>query len=129
MTSPEIAYICNRERCPDCSWPRCTLTTNIRFAKNFMEVGQGHYIEKGIDMTDQIQNTEETAVNTIETKEITVEQENTAQDIRRQEAFARRRKQQFYTLIKTIFNICNISGFRVEGHIRIKDLKTGKVYE
>lgn len=34
----------------------------------------------------------------------------------------------FNKLLKTIFNICELSGFYVEERIVLKDLKTGKVW-
>lgn len=126
-----VAYLCDGKACGDiCPSPDfCYRTEQIEHAVNFMRINENKYIEKGIDMDEMTNTTEETAVNTIETKEITMDQEQTAEDIRKKENFARRRTKQFYELIKTIFSICNLSGFRVEGHIRIKDLKTGKVYE
>lgn len=34
----------------------------------------------------------------------------------------------FYELLHTIFHICNIAGFDVEGRIMLKDKKSGKVW-
>lgn len=34
----------------------------------------------------------------------------------------------FYKLLDTIFNICELSDFHIEGRIVIKDKKTGKVW-
>lgn len=36
--------------------------------------------------------------------------------------------ERFRKLLDTIFNICELSGFHVEEHIILKDLKTGKVW-
>lgn len=36
--------------------------------------------------------------------------------------------ERFDKLLKTIFNICELSGFHIEGRIVIKDKKTGKIY-
>lgn len=34
----------------------------------------------------------------------------------------------FNKLLKTLFNVCEMAGFRVEERIVLKDLKTGKVW-
>lgn len=34
----------------------------------------------------------------------------------------------FYKLLHTIFHVCEIAGFEVEGRITLKDKKTGKVW-
>lgn len=42
-----------------------------------------------------------------------------------QEAYAEMR---YKTFLKTIFNICKLSGFYIENRIELKDLKTGKTW-
>ena len=37
--------------------------------------------------------------------------------------------QRFYNLLHALFNICNLAGFRIEGRVKIRDMKTGKVWE
>lgn len=37
--------------------------------------------------------------------------------------------QRFYNLLHMIFNICKLAGFKLEGRIRLRDMKTGKVWE
>lgn len=37
-------------------------------------------------------------------------------------------EERFNKLLKTIFNLCELSGFHVEERIVLKDLKTGKVW-
>lgn len=39
-----------------------------------------------------------------------------------------RENERFNRLISTIFFICDLAGFRVEGRIVLKDKKTGKVW-
>ena len=34
----------------------------------------------------------------------------------------------FYKLLETIFSICELAGFHVEGRIVLKDKKTGKIW-
>ena len=31
----DILYLCNRQACPNCSYPTCEYTTDVRHAKNF----------------------------------------------------------------------------------------------
>lgn len=35
----------------------------------------------------------------------------------------------FYKLLHTIFTMCELAGFHLEGRITLKDRKTGKIYE
>ena len=37
--------------------------------------------------------------------------------------------ERFYKLLETIFNICELSGFHIEGRIVIKDKRTGRVWK
>ena len=37
--------------------------------------------------------------------------------------------ERFYNLLNTIFYICNLAGFHVEGRIVLADKKTGKVWK
>lgn len=34
----------------------------------------------------------------------------------------------FYKFLDTIFNICELSGYHLEGRIEVKDKKTGKIW-
>lgn len=68
------------------------------------------------------ENTNETIIENTETTEQVAEKPIS-------ESFARRRNRAFWTLLKTFFDMANLAGFRIEGRIRIRDLKTGKIYE
>lgn len=46
-------------------------------------------------------------------------------NIEDQEAYAEMR---YKTFLKTIFNICKLSGFYLENRLELKDLKTGKTW-
>ena len=46
-------------------------------------------------------------------------------NIEDQEAYAEMR---YKTFLKTIFNICKLSGFYIENRLELKDLKTGKTW-
>ena len=138
VTVNDVCYICDRKKCSDCSYPECMHTTDVTHAASFVEYAYDkskdiHYYREEPIIMAQFENTQSTTIDNpmnvidpVETREISEEEANEAW---KKQQFARRRTKQFYELIKTIFSICNLSGFRVEGHIRIKDLKTGKVYE
>lgn len=50
-------------------------------------------------------------------------------DIQTKTSFERRRTRQFYSFLKTVYSIANLAGFHIEGRIKVKDTKTGKVWE
>ena len=35
----------------------------------------------------------------------------------------------FYKLLYTIFSLCELAGFELQGRVRLKDKRTGKIYE
>lgn len=37
--------------------------------------------------------------------------------------------ERFHKLLKTIFNVCNLAGFWVEGRIVLRDMNTGKLWK
>ena len=41
---------------------------------------------------------------------------------------AEKESERFHKLLNTIFNICDLAGFHVEGRIVLKDKETGKVW-
>lgn len=123
--STDILYICDHRACDKCNGIEGCYTTDISHAANFVKLSDFYYEKEPIMAElENMPNTDDLVMR-VKTKEISEE----ATAMHKKEQFARRRTRQFYNLIKTIFAICNLSGFRVEGRIRIKDLKTGKVYE
>ena len=46
----DILYLCDRQACPNCSYPNCEYTTDIRHAKNFEYVAG--YVRE-VDETDE----------------------------------------------------------------------------
>lgn len=38
-------------------------------------------------------------------------------------------ERRFSTVLKTIFNVCNLGGFKIEGRITLVDRKTGRVFD
>lgn len=77
-----------------------------------------------------------TTNNTIETKEIEMtqeEQEQTTEDIQKrykkpltEEQKADRR---FWRFLDMVYKLAQMSGLYIEGHIKVRDKKTGKVWE
>ena len=43
--STNILYICNQQKCENCTWPVCQHTTDIKYAANFY-TADGAYWEK-----------------------------------------------------------------------------------
>ena len=37
-------------------------------------------------------------------------------------------REKFYSLLNTLFYICDLAGFKVVGHITLKDKKTGRIW-
>lgn len=114
-----VAYLCDGKACGDtCPSPDfCYRTLQIEHAVNFMRIEEDKYIEKGIDM-DEMNTTEnipmqDTPIDAPEAKE-------------RAERRATRR---FYKFLDTIYKIAQLSGFRIEGRIVVKDIHTGKVFK
>lgn len=114
-----VAYLCDGKACGDvCPSPDfCYRTLQIEHAVNFMRIEEDKYIEKGIDM-DEMNTTEnipmkDTPIEALEAKE-------------RAERRATRR---FYKFLDTIYKIAQLSGFRIEGRIVVKDIHTGKVFK
>ena len=126
VTVPDVLYICDHRACERCNGIEGCYTTDISHAVNFVKMNDFYYEKEPIMAEIETMPNTDDLVMRVETREISSEEAN---EMHKKELFARRRTKQFYELIKTIFSICNLSGFRVEGHIRIKDLKTGKVYE
>lgn len=114
-----IAYWCDGKACGDiCPSPDfCYRTEQIEHAVNFMRIGEDKYIEKGIDM-DEMNTTEN-----IPMKDTPVEAPEA------KERAERRAAKRFYKFLDTIYKIAQLSGFRIEGRIIVKDVHTGKVFK
>lgn len=137
---PRVIYICNREKCPDCSYPRCYQTSDVRYAKHFLNFDEDLYAEKEAVIMAEIKTTIENhgaVVDPIETKEIemTHEEEQKAwNEMERryekkpltEEQKANRR---FWNFLEMVYKLARMSGLYIEGHIKVRDKKTGKVWE
>lgn len=114
-----VAYLCDGKACGDvCPTPDfCYRTEQIEHAVNFMRIEEDKYIEKGIDM-DEMNTTENIPMQgtPIEAPEA-------------KERAERRATRRFYKFLDTIYKIAQLSGFRIEGRIVVKDIHTGKVFK
>ena len=48
-----ILYLCDQRACPNCSYPECEYTTDIRHAKNFEYMG-GYVKEKNYETSESL---------------------------------------------------------------------------
>lgn len=82
-----------------------------------MRIEEDKYIEKGIDM------------NELNTTEKIPMQDTPIEAPEAKERAERRAKRRFYKFLDTIYKIAQLSGFRIEGRIVVRDIRTGKVFE
>lgn len=144
---PDVFYICDRHACSDgCPNDLCEHTADVTHAVNFMKIdgkyartGRTAYFEKEPTM-DEIQITIDNPgaiVDTAETKEIVMtpeEQQKAWNEMEKrykkkpltEEQKANRR---FWNFLDMVYKLAQISGLYIEGHIRVRDKKTGKVWE
>lgn len=129
MGEVKIAYLCDGKACPECkrdSGGTCNYTTQIEHAVNFALIGKQEndilYIEKERNMNEQntVENKEQTVEETVEKTEVKSDQKKKRMD---------KDTQRFYSLLHVIFSVCSLSGFRLEGRVQLRDLKTGKLWE
>lgn len=143
---PRVLYICNREKCPDCSYPLCYQTTDIRYAKHFLNFDEDLYVEKEVVIMAEIETTVNNAVdiykmnNAVDiyktdeidnnmTKDAEVynnmERKMTKKPLTEEQKANRR----FWNFLEMVYKLAWISGLYIEGHIKVRDKKTGKVWE
>lgn len=144
---PDIFYFCDKHACGDvCPNDMCEHTTDVTHAVNFMRVdgkyartGRTAYFEKEPDM-DEIKttiNNPGVVVDPVETKEIEMtpeEEQQTVEDLKKrykkkpltEEQNADRR---FWNFLDIVYKLARMSGLYIEGHIRVRDKRTGKVWE
>ena len=134
----DVFYICDKRACGDvCPNGMCEYTSDVTHAVNFMEVdgkytrtGTSAYFEKEPTM-DEIKTTID---NPVETKEIemTEEQtEKTTEDICKRKPLTEEQKadRRFWNFLDIVYKLAQMSGLYIEGHIKVRDKKTGKVWE
>lgn len=143
----DVFYICDKHACGDvCPNDMCEHTADVTHAANFMRIdgncvqsGNTAYFEKESIM-DEIKTTIENpgaVVDHVETKEIemTHEEEQKAwNEMERryekkpltEEQKANRR---FWNFLDMVYKLAQMSGLYIEGHIKVRDKRTGKVWE
>lgn len=132
---PEIHYICDKRACGFCPNDLCNHTSDIRHAKNFELLGD-LYFEKESTMAEieNMPNTDDLVMR-VETKEIEMteeQQEKATEDIQKrykpltEEQKANRR---FWNFLDMVYKLAQMSGLYIEGHIKVRDKRTGKVWE
>lgn len=115
----DILYLCDGKACGDiCPNPHCHYTSKIEHAKNFApKFGYAFYAERENTM-DEMNTTEN-----IPMKDTPIEAPEA------KERAERRATRRFYKFLDTIYKIAQLSGFRIEGRIVVKDIRTGKVFK
>ena len=134
---PDIYYVCDKRACSDvCPNGMCEYTSVVTHAVNFMEVdgkytrtGTTAYFEKEPTM-DEIKTTID---NPVETKEIEMieEQQKAVNDIRKRKPLTEEQKadRRFWNFLDIVYKLAQMSGLYIEGHIKVRDKRTGKVWE
>ena len=140
MIMPDIFYICDKHACGDvCPNSMCEHTSDVTRAVNFMRV-DGNYVRSGCTAyfekeptMDEIQTT---IGNNIETKEIemTHEEEQKAwneMEKRYKKPLTEEQKanRRFWNFLDVVYKLAQMSGLYIEGHIKVRDKRTGKVWE
>ena len=136
----DVFYICDKRACGDvCPNGMCEYTSDVTHAVNFMRF-DGKYAHTGRTATayfekepsmDEIKTTIE---NPIDTKEIemTEEQtEKTTEDTRERKPLTEEQKanRRFWNFLEMVYKLARMSGLYIEGHIKVRDKRTGKVWE
>ena len=122
---PDIFYICDKHACGDvCSNGMCEYTSDVTHAVNFTKVdgkwtqaGNTVYFEKEYIMAEieNMPNTDDLVMR-VETKEIEMTEEQKA-------------NRRFWNFLEMVYKLARMSGLYIEGHIKVRDKKTGKVWE
>lgn len=140
---PDIFYICDKRACGDvCPNIMCEHTSDVTHAVNFMGVdgkyartGRTAYFEKESIMTDveTMLNNPGVIVDHIETKEIemTGEQQKATEEIKKRTPLTEEQKanRRFWNFLEMVYKLARMSGLYIEGRIKVRDKRTGKVWE
>ena len=68
------------------------------------------------------------AIKNVEKEEQLEEEANFQKLLKEQTVHGKTDDERFHKLMDTIFGLCELSGFHIEGRITIKDTKTGKIW-
>lgn len=141
---PDIFYVCNKRACGDvCPNGMCEHTSDVTHAVNFIHVdgkytrtGNTVYFEKEPAMTENMPGTDDLVMR-VETKEIemteeqTEKTEKTTKDTRKHKPLTEEQKadRRFWNFLDIVYKLARMSGLYIEGHIKVRDKRTGKVWE
>ena len=132
---PDILYICDHRACERCNGIEGCYTTDISHAVNFAKL-EDFYFEKEPIM-DEIKTTIENpgaVVDPVETKEIEMTEEQTekaTKNIEKRTPLTEEQKanRRFWNFLDMVYKLAQMSGLYIEGHIKVRDKRTGKVWE
>lgn len=132
---PDILYICDHRACERCNGVEGCYTTDISHAVNFAKL-EDFYFEKEPIM-DEIKTTIENpgaVVDPVETKEIEMTEEQTekaTEEIKKRTPLTEEQKanRRFWNFLDMVYKLAQMSGLYIEGHIKVRDKRTGKVWE
>lgn len=132
----DVAYICDKHACGVCPNDLCNHTSDIRHAKNFESLDSA-YFEKESTMSEietTIDNASTVIDDPVETKETEMTEEQTEKatdDIRKHKPLTEEQKadKRFWRFLDMVYKLAQMSGLYIEGHITVRDKKTGKVWE
>ena len=140
---PDIFYICDKHACGDvCPNGMCEYTSDVTHAVYFTKVdgkwtqtGTTAYFEKEYIMAEieNMPNTDDLVMR-VETKEIEMteeQKEKAAEEIKKRTPLTEEQKanRRFWNFLEMVYKLARMSGLYIEGHIKVRDKKTGKVWE
>ena len=140
---PDIFYICDKRACGDvCPNNMCEHTSDVTHAVNFTKVdskwtqtSNTAYFEKEYIMAEieNMPNTDDLVMR-VETKEIEMteeQQEKATEEIKKRAPLTEEQKanRRFWNFLEMVYKLARMSGLYIEGHIKVRDKKTGKVWE
>lgn len=144
---PDIFYVYGKRACGDvCPNGMCEYTSDVTHAVNFIHVdgkyvksGNTAYFEKEPTMTDveTILNNPGVIVDHVETKEIEMTEEQTEKATDEMERRYKKKPlteeqkadRRFWNFLDVVYKLAQMSGLYIEGHIKVRDKRTGKVWE
>lgn len=140
---PDIFYFCDKHACGDvCPNSMCEYTADVTHAVSFMRVdsnyvpnGNTAYFEKESVMAEieNMPNTDDLVMR-VETKEIEMteeQKEKATEEIKKRTPLTEEQKanRRFWNFLEMVYKLARMSGLYIEGHIKVRDKKTGKVWE
>ena len=140
---PDIFYICDKRACGDvCPNNMCEHTSDVTHAVNFTKVdskwtqtSNTAYFEKEYIMAEieNMPNTDDLVMR-VETKEIEMteeQKEKATEEIKKRTPLTEEQKanRRFWNFLEMVYKLARMSGLYIEGRIKVRDKRTGKVWE